>query len=89
MRKNGKIQSIKMQSFFCYFQMIALLILPGNQSGLMAILFGIVMSRVYVMQENFNKVLNVIKWIWEASFDGLSQATDEYISVKLLYQWIE
>ena len=54
-RKNGKIQSIKIQSFFCYFQMIALLILSGNQSGFMTILFGIVMSKVYVMQENFNE----------------------------------
>ena len=55
MGKNGKIHSIKMQSFFCYFQMIALLILPGNQSGFMTVLLGIVMSKAYIMQENFNK----------------------------------
>ena len=55
-RKNGKIQSIKIQSFFCYFQMIALLILPGNQSGFMTVLLGIVMSKAYIMQENFNRI---------------------------------
>ena len=55
-RKNGKIQSIKMQSSFCYFQMIAILILPGNQSGFMNVLFGIVMSKVFGMQENVNKI---------------------------------
>ena len=54
-RKNRKKQSIKMQPFFCYFQMIALLILSGNQSGFTTVLFGIVMLKVYVMQENFNK----------------------------------
>jgi hypothetical protein len=54
-RKNGKIQSIKIQSFSCSYQIIALLILPGNQSGFTIILFGIVMSKAYVMQENFNR----------------------------------
>ena len=53
MRKIGKIQSIKIQSFFCYFQMIAVLILPGNQSGFTTIFFGIVMSKAYIMQEKF------------------------------------
>ena len=68
-RKNGKIQSIKIQSSFCYFQMIALLILPGNQSGFTTILFGIVMSMVYVMQESFNKTTkcqkeHLISFFW-------------------------
>ena len=47
----------------CCFQMIALLILTENQSGFTTVLFGIVMSKVHAMHENFNKATRCQKSI--------------------------
>ena len=88
MMMNRRNVSIRIQCFLWYSQTIVSLILEKNQNGFTTVLFGKIMSKVYVMQEFPNRTNACQKVHLKRSFGCITQATEEYSSFKQQLQWV-
>ena len=77
--QNRRNMSIRMHCFLCYSQTISSLILGGNQNGFNTKLFGKIMSKVFIMQDNSNKTTKCQKEHSKCSFQC---CTPSYIRLK-------